>query len=195
MPFTRRIARSWSDAFASNLLGTLEERAAAQIELLLGRVVASVPAYLQPRAQEVVRSIMRSARRELRSVRALVRTALDKLKTDLSQSLSPLVQSQLAKGYEDASLEVGRGSSRRQKVCARRLPILVALSCAVCIDIIGQAVFNAYLEIKKHSLFIDTTTALEKRLEDVSQVVGETLDKALEGVARTVRALFWESSM
>lgn len=102
MPFTKRIARSWSDAFASNLLGTLEERAAAQIELLLGRVVASVPAYLQPRAQEVVRSIMRSARRELHNVRALVRTALDKLKTDLSQSLSPLVQSQLAKGYEDA---------------------------------------------------------------------------------------------
>ncbi|KAL1946555.1 hypothetical protein VTO73DRAFT_14659 [Trametes versicolor] len=172
VPFTRRIARSWSDAFASNLLGTLEERAAAQIELLLGRVVASVPAYLQPRAQEVVRSIMRSARRELRSVRALVRTALDKLKTDLSQSLSPLVQSQLAKGYEDASLEVGRGSSRRQK-----------------------AVFNAYLEIKKHSLFIDTTTALEKRLEDVSQVVGETLDKALEGVARTVEvnvSILWE---
>ncbi|OJT13324.1 hypothetical protein TRAPUB_10090 [Trametes pubescens] len=172
VPLTKRIARSWSDAFASNFLGTLEDRAAMQIELLLGRVVASAPAYLQPRAQELVRSIMLRTRRELHRVHAVVRIALDELKADLSQSLSPLVQSQLTKGYEDALLEVGIGSQKRQR-----------------------DVFNAYLEIKKHALFADTTTALEKRLDDVSQVVGETLDKALEGIARTVEvsiSILWE---
>ncbi|KAH9894234.1 hypothetical protein C8Q73DRAFT_790796 [Cubamyces lactineus] len=173
VPLTKRIAYAWANVFKTKSLKGLKSKTATEIKTVLDAVVATMPKYLRPRAEELAAETLQTAQHRLQDIQESVQAALNKKQREVSGALSPLIQEQLMDGYEKANnAERGKGVFARQK-----------------------SIFNEYLESKSATHFVDTADTVEEYLGEAADAAGEALYKALERIAKEVEveiSILWE---
>jgi hypothetical protein len=95
-----------------------------------------------------------------------VRVNMQSEQKEVSRCLAPHVQEALTPGYNRAMEERGTGSVARQKAC-----------------------FHGFVESNKNSIFDDGVETVMDRLGTAAETVGQTLDDALEELAKKVSGL------
>lgn len=128
IPFTRRIANSWSRTFGVRRMSSLQdELVIAAISPLLDELAASVPDYLRPRAKALQDSAVTVALALLPNVRDAIQEMWDERLKQITRLMVPFVQSRLSDAYERVGT-MGRkaGIFRLQKVSNYERAVLVS---------------------------------------------------------------------
>ena len=105
-------------AFRSQNVGHIEERATAIILNLLEELTSSVPAYLGECARKLQSSTLVEAHRNIDEVINTVQKTLNEHQQRISRLLVPFIQAQLSQGYQEAGNVSGPGTAVRQQVRA-----------------------------------------------------------------------------
>ena len=116
-PFTRNIAHTWGKIFKADLFGEFKDSTIENITQLAKEVEESAAPGLKDRTRKQGEICVEEARVALDRVVQMVGETLTTQQKEISRSLAPHVQAQMVQGYDEAMLEVGRGSVARQRVC------------------------------------------------------------------------------
>ncbi len=117
-PFIKRIARVWAEVFRTKLLATLRGKVETKVNRLLAEICASVPQYMQLRAQESLSFVLLTALEAVGDVQVDVQKVLTDNQRIIGRLLGPFVRDHLSEGYELAYAEKGKGMYQRQRVCS-----------------------------------------------------------------------------
>lgn len=97
----------------------LKSKSTTEIKAVLDAIVATMPKYLRPRAEQLAVETLQAARHRLQDVQQSVQVALEEKQREVSGALSPAIQERLMEGYKEASdAKMGRGYFSRLKVTA-----------------------------------------------------------------------------